>query len=269
MKKSKILWFTIIFLSLYLINTSISYGLDSFYTKGEIGIGYGYGIGRNFEVIDRMEVGIGLPHDLSFSVSKYGADIDIGVLYNLGFPFRQRGIASWYGSENHGHLTASGESYNMYAYTAAHRTLPFGTLVKVTNLKNGKSVVVRINDRGPFVKNRIIDLSYASAKKIGLLKEGTAPVTIEVLDVSGLSIKMGYETGPYVGTFHIGGLFEFPLAKNISGILELRFLPSQPEFTYGGGVIITVRHPFKIKIGIDNASSTDSPNIFLEMMLKF
>ena len=92
-----------------------------------------------------------------------------------------RGISSWYGPNFHGRYTSNGEIYNMYDYTAAHKTLPMNTIVKVTNLNNNKSVIVRINDRGPFVKGRIIDLSYAAAKKIGLDVTGTAPVEIEVI----------------------------------------------------------------------------------------
>lgn len=93
----------------------------------------------------------------------------------------QEGLASWYGPDFHGKPTASGEIFNMYAYTAAHRKLPFGTLVRVTNLYNGKSVVVRINDRGPFKRKRIIDLSYAAAKKIGMVEAGVVRVRIEVI----------------------------------------------------------------------------------------
>ena len=92
-----------------------------------------------------------------------------------------RGIASWYGPNFHGKRTSNGEIYNMYDYTAAHKTLPMNTMVKVTNLRNGRSTVVRINDRGPFVANRIIDLSYAAAKDIGMIGTGTAPVELEVL----------------------------------------------------------------------------------------
>jgi rare lipoprotein A len=91
------------------------------------------------------------------------------------------GTASWYGPGFHGRQTANGEKYNMHAYTAAHRFLPFGTRVAVTNLDNGRSVRVRINDRGPFVKNRIIDLSRAAAEKIGMLDSGTAPVRLRIL----------------------------------------------------------------------------------------
>ena len=97
--------------------------------------------------------------------------------------FVQKGMAAWYGDKFNGRKTASGERFNMHKLTAAHRTLPFNTLVKVTNLNNKASVVVRINDRGPFVRNRIIDLSRAAARKIGLDRSGTAPVRIELAEV--------------------------------------------------------------------------------------
>jgi rare lipoprotein A len=93
----------------------------------------------------------------------------------------QTGLASWYGPDFHGKPTSNKEIYNMYDLTAAHNTLPFGTQIMVTNLDNGKSVVVRINDRGPFVGNRIIDLSFAAARVLGMVGPGTAPVKIEVL----------------------------------------------------------------------------------------
>ncbi len=92
-----------------------------------------------------------------------------------------RGNASWYGPNFHGKLTSSGEIYNMHTMTAAHKTLPMNTIVRVTNRRNGLSVIVRINDRGPFVATRIIDLSNAAAKKIQMIGTGTAPVTLEVL----------------------------------------------------------------------------------------
>jgi rare lipoprotein A len=93
----------------------------------------------------------------------------------------QTGIASWYGQEFHGRTTSSKEIYDMNDLTAAHNTLPLGSYAMVTNLDNGQSVVVRINDRGPFLKNRVIDLSYAAARAIGMIGPGTAPVRIEVL----------------------------------------------------------------------------------------
>ncbi len=95
--------------------------------------------------------------------------------------YNETGTASWYGTKFHGKQTANGERYDMYAMSAAHKTLPMPTMVRVTNLDNGRSVVVHVNDRGPFVKNRIIDLSYAAAKTLGYDNNGTAPVRVEVL----------------------------------------------------------------------------------------
>lgn len=95
--------------------------------------------------------------------------------------YRERGVASWYGKPFHGRKTASGEIYNMYALTGAHKTLPLGTYVRVCNLNNSKTVNVRINDRGPFVRGRIIDLSYEAAQRIGLVGPGTAPAEIVAL----------------------------------------------------------------------------------------
>lgn len=94
------------------------------------------------------------------------------------------GQASWYGSKYHGKLTASGEKYNMRAYTAAHKTLPFGTIVRVTNTNNNKTVDVKINDRGPFVKGRVIDLSQKAFEKVGATNKGIVTVKIEILDDS-------------------------------------------------------------------------------------
>ncbi len=96
--------------------------------------------------------------------------------------FRQRGIASWYGKKFHGHRTSSGETYNMYAMTAAHKSLPLPSYVQVTNLDNGKHIIVRVNDRGPFHDNRIIDLSYAAAKKLHITANGTGSVEIKYID---------------------------------------------------------------------------------------
>lgn len=95
--------------------------------------------------------------------------------------FKESGNASWYGPGFHGKKTANGERYNMYAMTAAHKTLPLGTKVIVTNLRNKRQVTVRINDRGPFHGNRIIDLSKKAARKLGIIKSGFAPVHIKVV----------------------------------------------------------------------------------------
>ncbi|WXL26679.1 septal ring lytic transglycosylase RlpA family protein [Ectopseudomonas mendocina] len=100
----------------------------------------------------------------------------------LGPGSSDEGMASYYGAQHHGKKTASGEPFNQYALTAAHRTLPFGTKVRVTNLRNNKSVVVRINDRGPHIRKRIIDLSYQAAKELDMLRDGIAPVRIQPLN---------------------------------------------------------------------------------------
>jgi rare lipoprotein A len=95
--------------------------------------------------------------------------------------YLERGVASWYGPSFHGGTTSNGESYDMYAMSAAHKTLPLPSYARVTNLKNGKSIVVRINDRGPFVANRLIDLSYSAAARLDMLREGTTLVEVRAL----------------------------------------------------------------------------------------
>jgi rare lipoprotein A len=111
-----------------------------------------------------------------------------------------RGIASWYGPNFHAKLTSNGETYNMYAFTAAHKTFPMNTMVKVTNLENNKSVIVRINDRGPFVDGRIIDLSNVAAHQIDMVKKGTAQVKVEVLSLSANIRKIGASQPTQVAT---------------------------------------------------------------------
>jgi rare lipoprotein A len=93
-----------------------------------------------------------------------------------------QGVASWYGYPHHGRITASGQRFDMYKMTAAHRTLPLGTRLRVTNLTNGRAVTVTITDRGPFVNNRVLDLSYAAAREIGMVVPGTAPVRLEIIE---------------------------------------------------------------------------------------
>ncbi|MCR1810644.1 MULTISPECIES: septal ring lytic transglycosylase RlpA family protein [unclassified Sulfurospirillum] len=101
------------------------------------------------------------------------------------------GVASWYGKDFHGKKTSNGEVYNMYDLTAAHKTLPMNTMLKVTNLKNNKSIVVRVNDRGPFVGTRIIDLSYTAASRLELVANGTGPVGLEVIGFAGVVAPAG------------------------------------------------------------------------------
>jgi rare lipoprotein A len=110
--------------------------------------------------------------------------------------YRQTGIASWYGKDFHGKRTSSGTIYNMYEFTAAHKTLPLPSLVRVTNTANGKSVVVTVDDRGPFVKGRLIDLSYAAARELDIVRTGTAEVEVEALGgASGAGPVIVYSPG--------------------------------------------------------------------------
>ena len=95
----------------------------------------------------------------------------------------EEGIASYYADAFHGNTTANGETFDMYKFTAAHRTLPLGTKVRVKNLDNGRSIILRINDRGPYIEGRLIDVSYAVAKQLGIVESGTAHVRVEVLQL--------------------------------------------------------------------------------------
>ncbi len=116
--------------------------------------------------------------------------------------YRSRGIASWYGRKFHGRKTSNGETYNMYAMTAAHKTLRIPTYVKVSNLENGKVIIVRVNDRGPFVNNRIIDLSYAAAHKIGITRKGTGLVKIAVVGPGQMGVPVIKKNLPKLAKLH-------------------------------------------------------------------
>lgn len=107
------------------------------------------------------------------------------------------GIASWYGTKFHGNKTSNGEIYDLYLPTAAHRSLPIPSYVRVINMGNGKSVVVRVNDRGPFHPDRLIDLSYAAAVKIGMVDDGTANVRVEAISLAGVDDRRGQQAGAY------------------------------------------------------------------------
>ncbi|MEP0202812.1 MAG: septal ring lytic transglycosylase RlpA family protein [Halioglobus sp.] len=111
--------------------------------------------------------------------------------------YKERGIASWYGTKFHGRKTSNGELYDLYAATAAHKTLPIPSYARVTNLDNGRSVIVRVNDRGPFHDDRLIDLSYGAAVKLGYMEKGTAPVEVEVLNIAGVDDRRGTTYGEY------------------------------------------------------------------------
>lgn len=111
--------------------------------------------------------------------------------------YRERGLASWYGTKFHGQLTSNGEVYDLYAASAAHKTLPIPCYARVTNLDNGRSVVVRVNDRGPFHSDRLIDLSYGAAVKLGFMEVGTARVEVEVIQLAGIDDRRGTRLGNY------------------------------------------------------------------------
>jgi rare lipoprotein A len=131
----------------------------------------------------------------------------------------ERGVASWYGPGFHGVSTALGEPYDMYAMTAAHKTLPIPCYARVTNLANGRSVVVRINDRGPFVANRLIDLSYTAAAKLDMLRAGTAMVEVRVITPGEPSEALTRTTETPPPTLYVqAGAFAVP--ANAQGLLQ-------------------------------------------------
>ena len=143
--------------------------------------------------------------------------------------FVETGIASWYGEDFHGRPTALGEPYNMYAMTAAHKTLPLPTRVRVTNLENGRSAELRVNDRGPFVDDRVIDLSYSAARELGVYRRGTARVRVEALEAGGSpapsSAAGGYaylQTGAFAYRDNADKLYNRIRQAGISGVYVRR-----------------------------------------------
>lgn len=148
--------------------------------------------------------------------------------------FTEQGVASWYGAPFNGRRTSNGEVYDMYQLTAAHRTLPFDAIVRVTNLSNGKQVNVRINDRGPFVANRIIDLSYSAAEAIGMVGPGTAEVRLDVM--AGPDPNVGF-FGVQVGAFQVR-----ENAERLQRRLSAQYAPvTIMEFDSPNGVYYRVR----------------------------
>jgi rare lipoprotein A len=143
--------------------------------------------------------------------------------------FRQRGIASWYGKDFHGKKTSNGEIYDMYAMTAAHKTLPLGTYVRVRNLENNRELEVRVNDRGPFVRGRIIDLSYAAANELGLVGPGTAKVEIFALGTPSTTdsgtgrtfVQDDYFSGNF--TFQVGAFVNRENAERLKRKLDEQY----------------------------------------------
>ncbi|PLX75866.1 MAG: septal ring lytic transglycosylase RlpA family lipoprotein [Desulfuromonas sp.] len=163
--------------------------------------------------------------------------------------YSEQGIASWYGSDFHGRKTSNGETYDMYAMTAAHKTLPMNVDVRVTNLNNGRSTVVRINDRGPFVKGRIIDLSYSAAKQLDIVGPGTAPVRIEALgyrEGRGQAVSYrrpaSYQPGPFL--VQVGAFSVQANALRLAAELKGRF--GQAQVTEGW---VNGRKFYRVRVG--------------------
>ncbi len=166
--------------------------------------------------------------------------------------YKERGIASWYGKKFHGRRTSSGEPYDMYAMTAAHKTLPLPSYVRVQNLKNGRSVIVRVNDRGPFIDNRVIDLSFSAASKLGIVGVGTGMVEIVVVGAAtretpepGVAINDAAYTATPQLYLQLGAFTSRENAANLqSRLLDAQFGPifitSEPQ---GDG------HMFRVRAG--------------------
>ncbi len=156
--------------------------------------------------------------------------------------YKERGIASWYGAKFDGHATSNGEIFDLYKATAAHKTLPIPSYATVTNLVNGRKVVVRINDRGPFHADRLIDLSYAAAVKLGFAHEGTAEVEVAVIDIAGVDDRRGTLPGQY-RFLQMGAFGSQASALRLQG--ELQALLPEPvvvsEVETGGGFLYRVR----------------------------
>lgn len=130
--------------------------------------------------------------------------------------YRERGVASWYGSKFHGRRTSSGEPFDMYKVSAAHKTLPLPSWVEVTNLDNGRTLVVRVNDRGPFARGRIIDLSYAAAVKLGVVGHGTARVEVRALDFGERTARVAQRPHSLPVQLQAGAFRERDRAENLA-----------------------------------------------------
>ncbi len=161
--------------------------------------------------------------------------------------YKERGIASWYGRAFHGKRTSNGEIYDMYAMTAAHKTLPLGVFVRVTNLKNNKNIEVRINDRGPFIRGRIIDLSYTAAQKLDIVGPGTAPVEVVALGAPPAPgptktqkkyTKVDYFSGEF--TFQVGAFSDRNNAQRLVNQLKTEY-DNAHMVTYDSGSQIFYR----------------------------
>jgi rare lipoprotein A len=172
--------------------------------------------------------------------------------------FRQQGTASWYGPDFHGKRASSGETYDMHDLTAAHKTLPMGTLVRVRSLENNRSIEVRINDRGPFVRDRIIDLSHEAARQIGMVGPGTAPV-----EVVAVGLLAGSPTDLYSGnfTFQIGAFTNRDNAERLRAQLGPRYGNAHIQAVDRGDRML-----YRVRVG--KCSSLDEAIAYEEALIR-
>ena len=171
-------------------------------------------------------------------------------------PFKEKGYASWYGKKYHGNKTSIGEIYDMYQMTGAHKTLPLPCYVKVTNLKNKRSIIIRVNDRGPFLRERIIDLSYAAAHKLDIIEKGSELVEIEVINP-----KFRQEMQNIMlqaGVFSVNDN-----AKNLQSKIELLKLSLVEEIT-----IVNKNNNFHVWLGpFDDLSQAEEVKSIIDIQL--
>jgi rare lipoprotein A len=185
-------------------------------------------------------------------------------------PFKQRGFASWYGKKFHGQKTSSGEIYDMYAMTAAHPTLPIPSYVKVTHVRSGRSVVVRVNDRGPFLQQRVIDLSYTAAAKLGYINAGSAEVEVELITkfdgpptvVAGDVVKAESAQAPIQPQAQI----PTPQPERLS--IETIMAPSVDSASVPAPVVATATTPKPLYLQLGAFSAQDAADIALERITR-
>ena len=216
-----------------------------------------YGVAHDFaplKPISPDEVFDAIPRaDPILAVGNMSPYVVDGVTYEVledYRSYREQGIASWYGAKFTGHETSNGEFYDVYLPSAAHKSLPIPSYARVTNLENGKSIVVRVNDRGPFHSDRIMDLSYAAAVKLGYMEKGTARVEIEVLDVAGVEDLRKDAYGMY-RFLQLGAFGKETTARTL--MQELQVLLPAPVFIVPvetGGTLL-----YRVRVGpVDNSN---------------
>lgn len=177
----------------------------------------------------------------------------------------ETGYASWYGGKFQGRRTASGEIFDTHKMTAAHKTLPFGTIVEVTNLNNGKSTQVRINDRGPFVESRIIDLSMAAAKAIEMLGSGVAPVKVEVVEKADKEANARFQPKPNSYSIQIASFSEEENAERLHHLLSEQGLKPKYENTGSGHIRVVLNNleEEELKPTLDRLSRIGHPSVLV------